>query len=293
MHKSGLLALADTYGLDRRELQQLKHLAEAFFTELRAQLANSAATAIALGPLTQTICNLHDLCAEVPACRLVFLGSGNQTIAMLKSDGGFARALVDCMISGKPSQSTADRNLTTIEEFLLSNTMASACGQSATRTLAAQLGIGGELRRIEAAADTTEQVVLACIACQIGGAAGTLELALPLSRISKARMHPVAARASSHINAENHARAWLADARAEMVAVLGELPMSLEELRTLKPGSILSLGALQGGIPRLSLHCGGHALFSGAVVEHRGWRRFLIQQAGVTDERSKPSSAGL
>ncbi len=35
MQKSGLLALADTYGLDRRELLHLKLLAEGFFDDLR------------------------------------------------------------------------------------------------------------------------------------------------------------------------------------------------------------------------------------------------------------------
>src|ERR1700731_1100987 len=51
MHKSGLVALANTYGLDRRELQQLKLLAEGFFDELREQLAACAATSIRLRAL--------------------------------------------------------------------------------------------------------------------------------------------------------------------------------------------------------------------------------------------------
>ena len=59
MHKNGLVALADTYGLDRRELQQLKLLAEGFFDELREQLASCAGTSIRLSGLVQSISSLQ------------------------------------------------------------------------------------------------------------------------------------------------------------------------------------------------------------------------------------------
>jgi flagellar motor switch protein FliM len=297
MHKSGLLALADTYGLDRRELQHLKLLAEAFFNDLREQLTSCAGTPIRLSGLAQSVSSFKDVCAEVPLCQLVFLGSNQAVTALIKADASFARAVVDCVISGRTSQTADGRGLTTVEEFLLSNTMASACRRSATRTLAAQLGPGGELGRVDAAlvasvADSSEQVVLARIQCQIGGASGALDLALPFSRISKNRAHPVTAHLPGQMRAESQARAWLGDARAELVAVLGQLPMPLNAVRELGPGSILPLRPLKGGIPGIELQCGGQTLFSGAVVEHRGWRRFLIQQTGDLDERSKQPDAG-
>ena len=297
MHKSGLLALADTYGLDRRELQQLKLLAEAFFNDLREQLTSCAGTPIRLSGLAQSISNFKDVCAEVPSCQLIFLGSDQTVTAVIRTDAAFARAMVDCVISGTTTQAADGRALTTVEEFLLSNTMASTCRRSATRTLAPALGPGGELRRVDTTlaanvADSSEQVVLARIECQIGGAGGTLDLALPFSRISKRRAHPVAVHLSGQMRAESRARAWLGDASAELVAVLGQLPMPLNAVRELGPGSILPLGPLKRSVPTIELHCGGQALFSGAVVEHRGWRRFLIQQTGDLDERSKQPDAG-
>jgi flagellar motor switch protein FliM len=298
MHKNGLAALADTYGLDHRELQQMKQLAEGFFDELREQLASCAATSIRLSGLVQSISSLKNLCAGVPVCQLVFLGSDKGVAALVKADAAFARSLVDCVISGRTSQGAAGGGLTTVEEYLLSNTMATVCTGGATRTLAARLSPGGELRRIEPAladsvCDSSEQLVLARITCQIGGGIGVLELALPFSRISKTRAHPVPAHLPDSMRAESKVRARLADARAELVAVLGQVMMPLDAVRALAPGSILSLRPLTRGVPNLELHCGDQVLFSGAVVEHRGWRRFLIQQTGVSDERTEQRHGGV
>src|ERR1700733_6801047 len=80
MHKTGLLALADTYGLDRRELQHLKMLADAFFNDLREQLTACAGTPIRLSSLAQSVSSFKEVCAEVPLCQLVFLGS-DHTVA--------------------------------------------------------------------------------------------------------------------------------------------------------------------------------------------------------------------
>ena len=297
MDKSGLVALADTYGLDRRELQHLKLLAEGFFDEIREQLATCAGTPIRLSGLVQSISSFKDVCAGVPASRLVFLGAGQGVAALVKADEAFARALVDCVISGKTSADAAALGMTAVEEYLLSNSMTTACTNATTRTLAAQLSHGVELRRLEPAvadsvSDSAQQLVLARITCQIGGGFGALELALPFSRISKTRTHPVPAQMPDSMPAESKARARLADAGAELVAVMGQVMMPLDAVRALGPGSILSLRPFKGGVPSVELHCGDQVLFSGAVVEHRGWRRFLIQQTGVSDERTERPHAG-
>ncbi len=295
MHKSGLVALADTYGLDRGELQQLKLLAEGFFDALREQLASCAASSIRLTGLVQSISSFKDICAGVPVCQTVFLGSGRAVAAMVKADAAFARALVDCVISSKTSQEATGRALTPVEEHLLSNTMSTACIKAAASTLAASLSHSGELRRIEpaladSASDSSEQVVLARITCQIGGGGGALELALPLSRISKTKAHPVHLPDSMPV--ESKARARLAAASAELVAVLGQVMMPLDAVRALGPGSILSLRPFKGAVPKVELRCEDQVLFSGAVVEHRGWRRFVIQQTGVSDERTEQGRVG-
>jgi len=291
MHKSGLIALAETYGLDRRELQQLKLLSEGFFDALRDELASCTASSVRLTGLVQSIASFKDVCAGAPHGRLIFLGSSKRIAALVKADAAFARSLVDCLISGRTLPDAAGRALTLIEQRLFSNTMATACTRSATRTLAARPVTSGELRRIEPAlaesiSDPSEQLGLARINCQIGSAAGTLELALPLAQFSKPKLQPVPAFSPESMPAESKAREWLANANAELVAVLGQTMMPLETVRSLRAGSILALRPLKDGLPNVELRCGNQVLFSGAVVEHRGWRRFLIQYPGVSDERT-------
>ena len=72
--RRGLIALAETYGLDRRELQQLKLLAEAFFEALRNATGGSIATPIRLSGLVQTIASFKEV---APARRTAahFLGT--------------------------------------------------------------------------------------------------------------------------------------------------------------------------------------------------------------------------
>jgi flagellar motor switch protein FliM len=293
MHKSGLLALADTYGLDRRELQRLKLLAEGFFDELREQLAACATATVRLSGLSQSLSTFKDVCAGAPACQLVFLGSGPGVAALIKADDALARALVDCVISGKSSAGAAARERTPVEEHLLANALATACTRAAAGALTSELA-GGALRRLAAAladnlSDSIEQVALARITCQIGGGSGALELALPFSRTPKTRAHPISTDPRDSMPPESKARARLADANAELVAVMGQVMMPLQAVRALGPGSILSLRPFKGGVPAVQLQCGDQVLFSGAVVEHRGWRRFLIQQTGVSDERTEQS----
>ena len=163
--------------------------------------------------------------------------------------------------------------------------------RSATRALAARPPGNGELHRIdptvaESVADPSEQMGLARISCQIGGAIGIVELALPFAQFSKPKTHPLAISAYDSMPAESKARARLANANAELVAVLGQASLPLDAIRALGPGSILSLRPLKDGLPNVELRCENQVLFSGAVVEHRGWRRFLIQHTGVSDERT-------
>jgi flagellar motor switch protein FliM len=298
MHKTGLLALADTYGLDRRELQHLKLLAENFFNDLRDRLAIAAGIPIRLGGLAQSLSAFKDICPDVPLCRRAFFGTEQSIGAMVTADQQFAGALVDSLISGKCSPGSAERKLTAMEENLFANTFATACTRSVAHILAGHIGTESELRRIQTSAGTdlpewSDQMVLARIGAEMSGGGGELELALPLSRMAKARRHPTFAQPASSAIGKKKAVAQLGKARAELVAVLGRLPVTLDSLGGLGPGSILALRPLRDGAPILELHCGGQVLFSGAVVEHRGWRRFLIQQTGDLDERSKQSNPGV
>jgi flagellar motor switch protein FliM len=297
MHKTGLLALADTYGLDRRELQHLKLLAETFFNDLRDRLAAAAGIPIRLSGLTQSLSAFKDICDEVPLCRRALFGTDKSIGAIVKADQSLAAALVESLISGKSSPDGAQRKLTAMEENLLAHTFAAACNRSVAHVLAGKISLEGELRRIEPSIGATlpqwsDQMVLARIGAEISGGGGVLELALPFSRMTKARRHPAFAPSASAGVGKTRAIAHLGSARAELVAVLGRLPLTLDSVGALSPGSILALRPLKDGLPVLELHCGGQVLFSGSVVEHGGWRRFLIQQTGDTDERSKQPNPG-
>jgi flagellar motor switch protein FliM len=292
MDKRGLIALAETYRLDRGELQQLKFVAESFFDALRIELASCTGTPIKLGELTQSVAGFKDLCVGASPGRCVFLGSPKRVAALVKADPAFARAIVDCLISGRVLPDTDSRALTTIEQRLFSNTMATACIRSAMRTPAAGPMTDGGLSRIDSAlaeniADPAEQFGLARIECRIGSASGgVLELALPLAHFSQPEIQPASTTTRVSMPAENKARACLSNADAELVAVLGQAMLTLDAVRALRRGSILALGPLKDGLPEVELRCENQVLFSGAVVEHRGWRRFLIQPRGVSDERA-------
>jgi flagellar motor switch protein FliM len=291
MDKGGLIALAETYRLDRGELQQLKFVAEGFFDALRIELASCTATAIKLSGLMQSVAGFKDLCLDAPPGRCVFLGSSKRVAALVKADPAFARAIVDCLISGRVLPDADSRALTAIEQRLFSNTMATSCIRSAMRTPTAGPITDGGLSRIDSAlaeslADPAEQFGLARIDCRIGSAGGVLELALPLAQFSKPEIHPISTSARVTMPAENKARTCLANADTELVAVLGQAMLTLDAVRALRRGSILALRPLKDGLPEVELRCGNQVLFSGAVVEHRGWRRFLIQHRGVSDERA-------
>jgi flagellar motor switch protein FliM len=289
MSASGLVALAGTYGLERGELRQLKLAAESFFDEFRAQLALCTGAPIRLGELAQSISTFNECCGATAPCQLVVVGSENRVAALLKIDRALACALVDCVMSGKTAGDVSDRKLTPVEENLLSNTIATACLRSAALELTETSRPGAELKRIESGtvADSLEQLVLARITCQMGAGAGALELAFPITRNAKTRAHSAAARAliPTSIDDRDKLRLRLADARAELVAVLGQVMMPLDAVRALQPGSVLSLRNMKDGVPAVELHFGDQVLFSGAVVAHRGWRRFVIQQTGVSDDR--------
>ena len=291
MHKTGLIALAETYGVDRRELQQLKLVAESFFEALRNELASGLGVSLKLNGFAQTIATFKDVCIAAPPSRCVFLGSSRRVAAFIRVDSPFARAIVDCLISGRTLPDADNRALTPIEQRLFSDTLATAGLRSAARSLATCPPGNDEVHRIdpavaESVSDLSEQMGLARITCQLEGAAGILELALPVAQFSVPKTHPLVVSARDSMPAESKARTRLANANAELVAVLGQASMPLDAIRALGRGSILPLRPLKDGLPNVELRCENQVLFSGAVVEHRGWRRFLIQHTGVSDERT-------
>jgi flagellar motor switch protein FliM len=299
MPKGGLIALADSYGLERTELHQLKVLAESFFDKLREDLLSYAGRSIRMVDLSQTTSSFKDFSIDPVAARhLLFVGFNRQIVAVIRLDHELAGALVDSLLgSGDAKPAAADRKMTAVEERVIANTLGAAVVNTAQRVIAPMLqsGINLRLLRIEHRAglvgDTlpaAEQMVSARVRCDAGGGGGWIELALPFPIIYKIRagLTPVKARNINPTDSEHRARTLLADASLELSAVLGQVTMPLSGIRNLKAGSILMLQKTPHGLPSVELTSGGQALFTGKIIQQDGWYRFLIEKTGGNDERA-------
>ncbi len=301
MPKDGLTALADTYGLERNELHQLKILAENFFDKLREDLLGYVGRSLRMVDLTQTTINFGDFSTDaVSAQHLMFLGFADQIIAVMRLDGDLALALIDCMLGGGSAKpAAAERKMTAVEERVIANTIGVAIVRTAQRVLGPMLQdvINLRLLHIEhrpvLVADTlaaSEQLVTARVRCDAGTAGGWLELGLPFSLIYKirTRLTPVRPKVDPVAGGEHKARTFLSDASMELSAVLGRVTLPLSGIRTLAPGSVLILQNARRGLPSIELRSGDQSLFTGMIVEQDGWYRFLIDKNGGTDERPNP-----
>ncbi len=304
MPKEGLTALADSYGLERNELHQLKILAENFFDKLREDLLGYAGRSIRMVDLTQTTTTFSDFSTdEVAARHLVFLGFVDQIIAVMRLDDDLARALIDCMLGGSSTRPDAPaRKMTTVEERVIANTLGAAVVRTAQRVLGAMLqdSINLRMTRIEhrpvLVADTlapSEQLVTARVRCDAGSMGGWLELGLPFSLIYKirTRLTPARPKTAADAGGVDKARIFLGDASIDLSAVLGKVTLPLSGVRALAPGSILMLQKAPLGLPRIELRSGDQPLFTGMIIEQDGWYRFLIDNPGGTDERANPNGS--
>lgn len=304
MPKEGLIALAESYGLERNELRQLKVLAESFFDKLREDLLGYVGRSLRMVDLAQsTLSFLEFSTDEIAACHLMFLGFTDQNIAVVRLDDDLARALIDCMLGGGNARPEApERKMTAVEERVIANTIGAAIVRTAQRVLGPMLHDSINLRmlRIEhrsvLVADTfapAEQLVTARVRCDAGPRGGFIELGLPFSLIYRMRgtLTPVRPQLATVTDSEHKARTFLGDASMELAAVLGRLSMPLSGIRALAPGSILMLQKTERGLPNIELRSGDQSLFSGMIVEQDGWYRFVIDKIGGNDERTNPDGA--
>lgn len=304
MSREGLIALADSYGLERNELHQLKILAENFFDKLREDLLSYAGRSIRVVDLTQSTATFSDFSTnEVAARHLVFVGFVDQIIAVLRLDDDLAHALIDCMFGGSTSRAAEpDRRMTAVEERVIANTLGAAIVRTAQRMLSPMLedAINLRMMRIEhrpvVVADTlapSEQLVTARVRCDAGSEGGWIELGLPFSLIYKirARLTPPRPTTVAQSGSAQKARVFLGDASIDLAAVLGKLTLPLSGIGALVPGSILMLQKARRGLPRIELRSGDQPLFVGTIIEQDGWYRFLIDKTGGTDERANTNGA--
>jgi len=153
MPKEGLTALAESYGLERNELHQLKVLAESFFDKLREDLLSYAGRSLRMVDLSQTTASFSEFSTdEVAAQHLLFLGFTNQVIAVMRLDDDLARAMIDCMLGGAAAKSAEPAHkMTAVEERVIANTVGAAIVRTAQRVLGPLLHDSVNLRllRIE------------------------------------------------------------------------------------------------------------------------------------------------
>ena len=248
MPKEGLTALADSYGLERDELHQLKILAENFFDKLREDLLGYAGRSLRMVDLAQSTLSFSEFATDAVSARhLIFLGFTDQNIAVMRLDDDLAGALIDCMFGGANLKPDAPRRkMTAVEERVIANTVGAAIVRTAQRVLGPMLhdSINLRLLRIEhrsgLVADTfapSEQLVTARVRCDAGAKGGWIELGLPFSLIYKIRatLVPARPRPAAATGGEHKARTFLADASMELAAVLGRLTLPLSGIRSLAP----------------------------------------------------------
>ncbi len=303
MPKEGLTALADSYGLERNELHQLKVLAESFFDKLREDLLGYVGRSLRMTDLSQTTASFTEFATdEVFARHLLFLGCNDQVIAVMRLDNELACALIGGMFGGTGQKPNLERKMTSVEQRVIANTAGAAIVRTAQRVLVPMLheNVNLRLMRIEhrpgLVADTlapSEQLVTARVRCDTGTQGGFIELGMPFSLIYRIRksLTPTRTRAADATNGEQKARTLLGEASLELAAVLGRLTLPLRGVRALAPGSVLMLQKTQRGLPRIELRSGDQPLFTGIIIEQDGWYRFLIDRTGGTDERATPDSS--
>ncbi|HUA35781.1 MAG TPA: FliM/FliN family flagellar motor switch protein [Candidatus Binataceae bacterium] len=299
MHKTqtGIPALVDSYGLERSELHQLRLLAERLFDQLREELARSLRCAVRMLEVSQGAETMVEFCTDPHAQHLAILGFDGEAAVVVRLEKSLAFALVDAAFyADSPSQPRdgGERKLSLTEQYILQSTLGLALAAVLRRVFGIFFGSRTDLelmrmehspRLVPDALPPAEQIVTTGVKCLVGHTGGgAIDIGIPLSIILQVRTRLVPPKTvNAHDNPASRARKLLSGARVRLDAVLGHRMMPLNEVRALAPGSIILLQKLTNGVPCIELHCGGHALFSGTVVQHRGWNRFLIHRQGECD----------
>ncbi len=303
MHKTqtGIAALVDSYGLERSELHQLRLLAERLFDQLREELSRLLRCPIRMLEVSQGGETMVEFCTDPHAQHLAILGFDGEAAVVVRLEKSLAFALVDAAFhTDSPTQprDSHERKLSLTEQYILQSTLGLALAAVLRRVFGIFFGSRNDLdlmrmehspRLVPDALPPSEQIVTTGVKCLVSHAGGgAIDIGIPLSVILQVRTRLVPPKT---VNADgspvNRARRLLSGAQMQLDAVLGHRTMPLSEVHNLAPGSIILLQKMTGGVPCVELHCGGRALFSGTVVQHLGWNRFLIHRQGERDGDSR------
>lgn len=288
--KIGIAALAEVYGQTRPEFHQLKELAGRLIDHLHNELGRVTSSPIDLGEVAETAESFAAFCADAsfPQCFILF--SGDKMIAVLRADREFSLALVDAVLGpdrtqarGGPARSMTITETRILETMLVGAFTAAvqrAFGETSDDYIQLQVIPATDLARLESV-ELPDNIVAASARCLIGSRNCAIGIGLPLVVTLEGKAEPpTAIKNGNYAGGVAKTGNFLSAAPMELRAVLGTVAISLAEIRAFAAGSVIMLHKLNAGLPRVELNCGGQVLFSGTVVEDRGWHKFLIQQRG-------------
>jgi hypothetical protein len=299
MKKSGLAALAESYGLERAELHHLKLLGERFFDQLREELARFTARPIRLAELKQWTDSFESFCTTPGYDHIMILGFGDESMVAVRMDRAFALGLISAVLRWRERDEVSGSGelapLTVAEAYILANTLGDALVRTVGLVFGALFGRHTGLRMIAMehrpglVANTfspTERLVAAGVKCLLGSSGGAVEMGVSLSALRRvrARLVPAMVKPRDPAAALRKARQGLAGASLELAAVLGDFVTSFDQVRALGPGSVVTLQKMAGTVPRVELRAGEQVLCAGTVAEDRGWYRFLVGEKGAMND---------
>lgn len=302
VQRVGLIALAETYGLERAELQELKLLGQRFFDGLAEILARYLGAPIEIAELTQRSLSFADFCSAAPNQHTVLLGFEDEPVMMFRIENNLALAMVNLLFGANAAGGSLDHGdgvpaLTATEAHIVSNVLEKSLVRAfepvssglfgKRRSIQVLHGIN-RVRELANAPDPAEAAIAIEARCSLNEQPGWLGIALPTSMIFQIRRRLVPAPATppeprSPVSLVS--RTALAEASVTLRAILNTQTLPLSNIRQLTAGSIVPLGKLWRNLPQVELTVEGQTLVHGTIVEERGWRRFLIQHCEVQEGR--------
>ena len=281
--------------LEPLELQQLHLLGARFFEQLRQALSYCLAAPIVVAGIKQVFETFAEFCEPARAQFLFATVSESSQSLMFRTEAPVPRLILDGMFDGSEradEDRALDSQLSSTEARIFIQLLTRAFAKAVDQELGPLLGGGRVSDVIQSldhpglladAFDSEEMLVTSEANIRVKGQTGTIAVGLPLSLVLQTRSKHASTPLNINAAVDGFCeQACVAAIPVEMIAVLAQREMSLAEVRSLKPGSVLFLQRLRH-VPKAELHASGQILCRGTIVEDRGWHNFLVQQLGSGD----------
>jgi len=285
MFKTGLIAFAQTYDFAQSEIARLKILARRFLEEFREQIARSIGVSIRIHPIDDAATGESTLRGQDHSQELsyqVLVGLDGEFAMRLQLDSSMAIAIAEGALgcATDPAQANIPtRSLTATEERIVTTTAAEAATAAAEIAFRDVLDANSPMPVMSAGRSdciapsiaATRPMLEVAARCEAGGRSGTIAMGVPAAVLRSPKRTSRDSSRTDPFGEMDYARRHLGRCELIFSAVLGRREMLFSEIRSLAPGSLVSLSSLRTSIPRIQLCCNGKALFDGAIVTHRGW----------------------